>query len=90
MIQLKAALADGRVLIVLGLSRENIRRLQDGQPIHVDPEVLLGVQPGERIGAIMLFAGETEASMAQMLTEGGLIGQQTTVHTVPRPPKGKQ
>lgn len=87
MLQAKAVMPDGRVMIVLGLSAENIRRLQAGQPIRVDPAVLLSVKPTEVIGAITIFAGESEGTMARLLQDGGLIDKDTTVHALPREPK---
>lgn len=90
MIQAKAELQDGRILILLGLSAENIRRLQQNEVIRVDPEVLLSVKPGETIGAITIFAGESEASMAKMLQDQGFISDETIVRALPRGPKGSQ
>jgi hypothetical protein len=84
MIQAKARMADGRVMILLGLSQGNIDRLKQQQPIHVDPQVLLSVQPGDVIGAITIIYGKTEADMAKMLKDGGMIGTDTIVHAVPK------
>ena len=56
-------------LIVLGLSRENIRRLKGGAPIDIDLSEM-GLS-----GHIVIFAGETEQSMAEELAE--LIGPET-------------
>lgn len=58
-------------LIVLGLSQENINRLQKDQPIHLDLKEL-GIE-GIRI---LLFAGETEDSMFQKIRH--LVTDETT------------
>lgn len=64
MIKATGALKDGTPLLVIGLSRENTRRLHDDQPIafradHVDPRLA----PLE----ILLIAGDTEDSIAERL-----------------------
>lgn len=52
-------------LILLGLSDENIRRLRDGQPIHVLlSELGLDVH-------VAIFYGETEEQMARDLEAAG-------------------
>jgi hypothetical protein len=50
----------GKVLM-LGLSRVNVTRLMDGQPIHFDGK------PLEFDGDIVIFFGETEDSMKEDL-----------------------
>jgi hypothetical protein len=68
-----ALLADHEQLLVLGLSRENIRRLQEGLPIDLSqkthgPTIPAGLK-------ICIFAGETEESMRQQMAD--LIGPDT-------------
>ena len=58
-------------LIILGLSKENIRRLQKDRPIDIDLSEL-GLS-----GHIFIFAGDTEESMTRQLAE--LIGPETKV-----------
>jgi hypothetical protein len=84
MIQAKATMPDGRVLILLGLSQGNIDRLKAGRPLHVDPQVLLSVQPGDVIGGITIIYGETEGAIAQLLHDGGMIDRDTVVHAIPK------
>jgi hypothetical protein len=68
-------LGEGGTLLVLGLSRENMDRLESGQPIDLSRDTHgLAVPAGLKI---MIFAGETEASMHKML--GTLIGPETVV-----------
>jgi hypothetical protein len=66
----------GRMLIGLGLSRENINRLTAGQPIIVRGETL-GVPHMD----ITIMFGETEALLAQEIKTAGLIGPDTIIHT---------
>ena len=60
---------DGKPALLIGLSRENTRRLLDDKPIvlHADDLVRLGL-PG--VIEIVIIAGETEAAMSKML--GGM------------------
>ena len=62
MIKFTATTADKRKLLGLGLSHMNLERLKDNQPIRFkgEPLGLDGVD-------ILIFAGKTEASMAQGL-----------------------
>jgi hypothetical protein len=84
MIQAKATMADGRVLILLGLSQGNIDRLQQDKPLFVDTQVLLSVQPGEVLGGISIIYGKTEGDIARMLQEGGMLGPETVIHAIPK------
>lgn len=64
---------DGVPLIGLGLSRENLKRLKDGQPIVVHLADL-NLPPGQ----ILIFYGTTEAAMAKTLLPH--IGEDTIVY----------
>jgi len=64
-------------VVVLGLSRVNVERLQAGQPI-----IVRGDEIGLDEADIVLFAGETEASMAREMEE--LVGPATRVKMDPR------
>lgn len=65
-------------LLVLGLSHENIKRLQDGKPIRVTRESHgLAVPAGLKL---VIFTGETEASMEADLRKFGLIGDTTVLN----------
>lgn len=55
-------------LIGLGLSRENLRLLEEGQPIPVYMKDL-----GFPDGIILLFFGETEGAIAEGLAGAGLL-----------------
>ena len=50
--------------LLLGLSKENVKRLQQGKPILVETH-LVGGPPD----AVVIFAGDTEESMTQQLAE---------------------
>lgn len=71
---IKAAATDketGDPVIILGLSAENIRRLQDDQPIRVDLSEM-GLT-----GQVVIFAGETEEAMTKTMMP--LIGPKTRI-----------
>jgi hypothetical protein len=75
MIKLVAHAEDGGIILMLGLSDRNLERLQAGDPIRFDPAEL-GL-PWK--GLIGIFHGKTEADMAQMLKDHGLIGPGTEI-----------
>lgn len=58
MVKFKANQADGRPIVGLGLTEENIRRLQSDQPIYIKSEDL-----GMKGFDIMIFSGKTEKTM---------------------------
>lgn len=60
-------------LIGLGLSKDNIRLLREGRPIVVHLADL-NLPPGE----VMLFYGDTEASLAKALLP--YISEDTVIH----------
>jgi hypothetical protein len=66
---------DGRKFIVLGLSRENMRRLLDGDPIEIDwSAVGVDDQPN-----IIILGGETEADIVRVLETYGAITGETEI-----------
>lgn len=69
---IKAIAGNGKNrLLIFGLSAGNIERLKKGQPIDIDLTEM-GLE-----GRAVIFAGETEATMAADLSE--MIGPQTKV-----------
>ena len=58
---------DDGPLLVFGLSAMNIIRLQEGLPIKINLAEL-GLK-----GSMMIFAGDTEASMEQELRAAGVM-----------------
>lgn len=58
MIRASATLNDGRRIYILGITAENVRRLQKGQPIKVALEPLGGK------GEVFITFGETEVEIA--------------------------
>lgn len=80
MIRFLATNEDGGTVIGLGLSRANVDRLVDGEPIQVDAASVNAPFRGQ----IFIFFGETEEAMAEELQRGGAIGPQTEVHVDPR------
>ena len=87
MFKAKAKAGDGRTLVLLGLTDENLKRLKQGQPIDIDTSVLQ-VAPGETVGHICIFYGKDEASIGRELES--LIGPQTIVHAIGAPPERPQ
>ena len=73
------ATGNGKRIIVLGVTRENLTRLTAGQPIRVSAEHHPGF-PQDVVIAVVF--GETEADIARELKP--LIGAETRVVTVPR------
>jgi hypothetical protein len=74
---------DGTQLIVLGVARENIERLVQGQPIRVDAAHHPGFPEKLRV---VIFFGETRDDLAKALEP--FIGADTKVIPV-APEKGR-
>jgi hypothetical protein len=67
--------ADDKKVIVLGLSRENMRRLLEGQPIEIDwAEVGVDDQPN-----IVILGGETESDIIGVLAQYGALTSETKI-----------
>jgi CRP-like cAMP-binding protein len=81
MVKAQVKLQDGRFLVMLGLSDENIRRMKKGDPIGFDAATLR-MGPGDVLGKLVLFYGEDEATLHQLVK--GLIGPDTEVLVIPR------
>lgn len=65
MVKAVGPLADGTMLVILGLSSENLSRLQQKHPIDVDLRTL--VPPRQQVTRICLCWGETEADITAEL-----------------------
>jgi hypothetical protein len=78
MLTARSELEDGRTLLVFGLSAENIRRLQEGQPIRVT-QTSHGQAVPENL-VVVMFAGDTEGTMEADLRKYRLIGPETVVN----------
>jgi len=68
---------DGRTMIGLGLSRGNCQRLLEGKPILIDLKAMMAeVEPDDvadlNDATILIFGGEDETHMQQMLERGTL------------------
>jgi hypothetical protein len=74
MLKMTASGKDGRHILVLGLSFGNLDRLRADAPDGFI--TVLGVELGLPVD-VVIFAGETEASMAHHMRE--LIGPETKV-----------
>lgn len=76
---------DGRQLVVLGITRENVSRLTNGRPVYLDA----ASHPGFPIDlAIAVLYAETEAELAEQLEP--LIGDETKMVSVARGDSGKK
>ena len=71
--------ADGRKCLAVGISRGNVERLTNGQPILFDLADLSGVTVN---GRVMIFYEETETQLMQAMSE--FIGPDTKVTIDPR------
>jgi hypothetical protein len=76
MIKAAARAADGRHVLLIGLSEENVTRLRAGQPIAFDLDQLQ-VPKGAEVGHVALFYGATEADCLEALRP--LLGDRTDV-----------
>ena len=67
MLKVKAQSPNGRILLLFGLSNQNIKRLKKGQPIlfPLDDFGYEGVD-------VSIIHGDTEQSMKEDLQKGGL------------------
>jgi hypothetical protein len=74
MIKARAEMADGRSLLLLGLSRANTKHLLKGRPLVIDTRDELLLKDGP---VIFLCAGETETDMHKELQQ--FISQETIV-----------
>lgn len=82
MIIARAAVKGEDEMLILGLSRENITRLTNGEPMRLRRESHGdGIPDGWEI---CIMFGETERDMAAQFEEHGLIGPETTIHRDPR------
>lgn len=68
---------DGTFLL-LGLSAENVKRLQAGQPVRVSRESHGLAMPNRLVIAIVV--GESEEAIGRDLRKAGLIGANTVVN----------
>jgi hypothetical protein len=69
-------------ILILGLTRENLSRLQQTQPIHIRRQTHGdGIPEGWEI--IIIF-GESERAIISEFEKAGMIDPETTVHVDPR------
>lgn len=81
MLKIRGTLQDGRPIVVIGLSRENMARLSAGKPAFFDLSEL-GL-----VGQVFIFAGETEITMRDQIVEECSKGSVTL--SMDAPPSGK-
>jgi len=67
MIKAAGRLQDGRPLLILGLSGENMTRLMADEPISIDL-AQLGLPPMQ----VLIVGGRTEDAITEQLREAGL------------------
>lgn len=73
MIKATSKMKDGRPMLLLGLSGENITRMMANEPVSVD----VGKLPGMPKMQIVIMAGKTEEEIADRLRAAGLIDGDT-------------
>jgi hypothetical protein len=61
---------DGKTIIILGLSKRNLQKLSDGQPLHLTHETHPFIPEGV---VFMMFTGETEDEMREQLVGAGIV-----------------
>jgi len=64
-------------VMMLGLSKANVQRLEQGQPIDVSRQTH-GMGVPENL-SIVIFMGDTEQEILAMFRKNGLIGPETVV-----------
>lgn len=69
---------DGRKFVAIGLSRGNMDKLLDGQPIVINFETEFGM-PDTHLD-LFVMGGETEQSMADELVALGMLRPETITH----------
>lgn len=69
MLKASGQTGDGRPLVVLGLSEENVSRLVAQKPVRLDLADV-GLSPTE----VVIVYGQTEADIEKKLAESGLLG----------------
>lgn len=69
MIKASGKTGDGKPLLILGLSRENLDRLPLNQPIAIRPEQLAELGMPEM--TIVILGGETEQDIAEDISALG-------------------
>ncbi|HEV8474619.1 MAG TPA: hypothetical protein VGR82_17710 [Methylomirabilota bacterium] len=70
-------------LLLIGLTTENVRRLEAGEPISLGSETHIGVFT-EPIGRIGIFVGETERHIVELFHSIDAISDETKVIATPR------
>lgn len=78
MIKGVVAKADGTIVLVLGLSGENVTRLAAGEPIHVAASDMANMG-FPRSEAIIMY-GKTEQAIVDQLRAAGLMPPGTPAH----------
>lgn len=78
---------DGTRIVLLGLTRENVRRLTAGQPIRVAAVS----HPGFPLDLkIMITFAETDRELGEALRAADVVSDDTQIVTVPRTPPREQ
>jgi hypothetical protein len=75
MLLARATTRQGDDLLVIGLSKENRRRLELGQPIHLTTQTHGDAIP--KALHLLIFVGDTEESMQEQLQE--LVTEKTVI-----------
>ena len=79
MVKFASLRADGTTLLGLGLTDENLRRLQAGEQIvFLVADVIATPSPANKM-TVMLFHGKSEDSIKELFDSMGLIGPGTVV-----------
>jgi hypothetical protein len=75
--------AEGRAIVGLGLSSENVRRLTEGKPIYLKLAEMKVTGPADEV-EFLIYHGETEQALRDELKKAGLIGPDTVEQIDPR------
>lgn len=78
MVKFAMSSSNGRLLVALGLTDENLRRLPTSAIMFVLAELLPPEMPIGKVD-VMIFHGPTEAAIQERLTAEGLITTSTKI-----------
>lgn len=80
MIRAVATKVDGSKLLVLGITKENVERLKQGRPIHVEGAPM-GVDT-----SVVIYYGETARDLIKQLKDAGIELPAVPIVGIPKAP----
>lgn len=78
---------DGKHLLIIGLSLENLVRLQENKPIYFSTSVL-DIKEDETVGSVTIFFGKTESDCYNEIER--CVGPETIIKQAVKAPRRVQ